>query len=48
MSARIVIIEDDPDICEILEYNLQQEGYASVYSMMVKKDWMQSSKIPPI
>lgn len=27
MSARITIIEDDPDICEILEYNLQQEGY---------------------
>ena len=27
MNARILIIEDDPDICEILEYNLQQEGY---------------------
>ena len=27
MSARIIIIEDDPDICEILEYNLQQEGF---------------------
>lgn len=27
MSAKIMIIEDDPDICEILEYNLQQEGY---------------------
>lgn len=27
MNARIVIIEDDQDICEILEYNLQHEGY---------------------
>ena len=27
MSARITIIEDDADICEILEYNLQQEGF---------------------
>lgn len=27
MSVRIFIIEDDPDICEILEYNLQQEGF---------------------
>jgi len=27
MSATIFIIEDDPDICEILEYNLQQEGF---------------------
>jgi two-component system alkaline phosphatase synthesis response regulator PhoP len=27
MSARIMIIEDDPDICEILEYNLKQEGF---------------------
>ncbi|MBN1348463.1 response regulator transcription factor [candidate division KSB1 bacterium] len=25
--TRIAIIEDDPDICEILEYNLEQEGY---------------------
>jgi DNA-binding response OmpR family regulator len=27
MNTKIFIIEDDPDICEILEYNLQQEGY---------------------
>ena len=26
MNARIVIVEDDPDICEILQYNLEQEG----------------------
>ncbi len=32
MSDRIVIIEDDPDICEILKFNLEQSGYeASVY-----------------
>ena len=27
MTARIMIVEDDPDICEILQYNLEQEGY---------------------
>ena len=27
MSAKIMIIEDDPDICEILEYNLKQEDF---------------------
>jgi len=27
MSAKIIIVEDDPDICEILEYNLEQEGF---------------------
>lgn len=27
MIARIMIIEDDPDICEILEYNLRQEDF---------------------
>lgn len=27
MSAQIMIVEDDPDICEILQYNLEQEGY---------------------
>lgn len=26
MKAQIVIVEDDPDICEILQYNLKQEG----------------------
>lgn len=27
MNIKIAIIEDDHDICEILEYNLRQEGY---------------------
>ncbi|MCI0496665.1 response regulator transcription factor [candidate division KSB1 bacterium] len=27
VNARIFIIEDDPDICEILEYNLKQEDF---------------------
>ncbi len=27
MPAKIMIVEDDPDICEILAYNLEQEGY---------------------
>jgi len=27
MNTKIMIIEDDPDICEILEYNLKQEDF---------------------
>jgi len=27
MNDRIIIIEDDPDICEILKFNLEQSGY---------------------
>ena len=27
MNERIVIVEDDPDICEILKFNLEQEEY---------------------
>lgn len=27
MSVKILLVEDDPDICEILQYNLEQEGY---------------------
>ena len=27
MTAQIMIVEDDPDICEILHYNLKQEGF---------------------
>jgi two-component system phosphate regulon response regulator PhoB len=29
MSARIAIVEDEPDIAEVLEYNLQREGFAT-------------------
>ncbi|MEE4310578.1 MAG: response regulator [candidate division KSB1 bacterium] len=28
MKARIMIVEDDPDICEILKYNLEQEDFS--------------------
>ncbi|OQX95609.1 DNA-binding response regulator [candidate division KSB1 bacterium 4572_119] len=27
MPVKLWIVEDDPDICEILSYNLEQEGY---------------------
>lgn len=27
MSVKIMIVEDDPDICEILQYNLEQENF---------------------
>ncbi len=30
MSTKIMIVEDDPDICEILSYNLDQEGFDTV------------------
>lgn len=26
-GKRILVVDDDPDICELLRYNLQQEGY---------------------
>ena len=29
MSARIAIVEDEPDIAEVLEYNLQREAFAT-------------------
>jgi len=29
MRARIAIVEDEPDIAEVLEYNLRKEGFAS-------------------
>jgi two-component system alkaline phosphatase synthesis response regulator PhoP len=28
MAARILLVDDDPDILELLEYNLSREGYA--------------------
>ena len=28
MKTRIMIVEDDPDICEILKYNLEQEDFS--------------------
>lgn len=27
MAGKIIVVEDDPDISEILQYNLEQEGY---------------------
>ena len=29
MSALVLIVEDEPDLLETLEYNLQKEGYAT-------------------
>ena len=29
MSVRIAIVEDEPDIAEVLAYNLQKEGFES-------------------
>ena len=36
MSTLIVIIEDDEDILELLEYNLQKEGYETLGSTSTK------------
>jgi len=30
MSANVVIVEDEEDLLELLEYNLQKEGYATI------------------
>ena len=30
MSANIVIVEDEEDLLELLEYNLQKEGYETI------------------
>lgn len=46
MSAKIVVVEDEGDILELLEYNLQKEGYEvigflntkSVEQMLVEED----------
>jgi DNA-binding response OmpR family regulator len=46
MSAKIVIVEDEEDILELIEYNLQKEGYEvigflntkSVEQMLVEED----------
>ena len=27
MAPRILIVDDEPDICDILKYNLELEGY---------------------
>ena len=27
MAKRILIVDDEPDICEILRFNLEMEGY---------------------
>lgn len=27
MAKRILIVDDEPDICEILSFNLETEGY---------------------
>ncbi len=46
MSAKIVIVEDEEDILELIEYNLQKEGYEvigflntkSVEQMLIEED----------
>lgn len=46
MSAKIVVVEDEEDILELLEYNLQKEGYEvigflntkSVEQILVEED----------
>lgn len=36
MSANIVIVEDEEDLLELLEYNLQKEGYETVGFLNIK------------
>ena len=47
MNIKIAIIEDDQDICEILEYNLQQEGYDVTSYLDGEKGLEAVTKDPP-
>ncbi|MFZ5515856.1 MAG: response regulator [Candidatus Zhuqueibacterota bacterium] len=47
MDIKIMVIEDDPDISEILEYNLQQEGYDVIVCNDGEKALEQIQKNPP-
>ena len=47
MNIKIAIIEDDQDICEILEYNLQQEGYDVTSYIDGEKGLEAVTKDPP-
>lgn len=47
MEIKIMVVEDDPDISEILEYNLQQEGYDVVVCDDGEKALSMIEKNPP-
>jgi len=36
-KKKIVIVEDEPDILEVLSYNLKREGFDVVMRLMVSK-----------
>ena len=39
-SATILIVEDEQDIRELLAYNLEKEGYATVQAADGKEGWI--------
>lgn len=39
MSNTIAIIEDEPNIVELVKYNLDREGYRTISANTGKKDW---------
>lgn len=47
MSDKIVIIEDDPDICEILEFNLEQASYETAVYFDGQKGYDAILQSPP-
>ena len=47
MPVKIMIVEDDPDICEILSYNLEQEGFETEAFHNGKKALDSLLKNPP-
>lgn len=47
MSAKVLIIEDDPNLTELIRYNLEQEGYQVVSEMDGEEGLLSAQATPP-
>lgn len=47
MTAKIVIIEDDQDILEVLKLYLEKEGYLVKYAMTIEEGWKTIGEFSP-
>jgi two-component system alkaline phosphatase synthesis response regulator PhoP len=43
-TQKILLVDDEPDILEIVGYNLTQEGYQILLLLMVKKEAIKKRK----